>query len=435
MTKFKPFPWQVAPWRDKSFILLLDGGSGSGKSRLAAEKVHAYCLKYPGVTCIIGRKDRASASKSVVPLLRFAVQRGTSWGVYKKTDQVFEYNNESRIYVVGLKDDNQLEALKSITGKHGDPDLAWFEEANALSLTDHETILTRLRGATAPWHQLIYTTNPDAPEHWINKTLIEDGGASRYFSLVTDNPFNPKRYTETLDNLTGVRKQKYRWGLWVRAEGVIYKDYDSSKHLINLYDLDVDKTGRFIVGIDFGYTNPFSASLWYADNDDRLYQIGQVYHTRRTVSEHVPAIREMVKGYPIEAWITDHDAEDRATLEREMGIKTTTAYKSVKDGLEAVMQRYSDDRIFHCRGSLVEEDINLRDAKLPTCTYEEVPGYRWSDKKQDTPVKKNDHGCDEERYVVCYVDKIGKTSTAVNLQATVTNYAMGNKKKDSRPGF
>ena len=422
---FEPYPWQVKPFRDKALIMLLDGGSGSGKSRLAAEKVHGYCMRYPGATVVIGRKDRASASKSVVPLLRFTVQRDTDWGGYKKTDQTFEYENESRIYVTGLKDENQLESLKSITGKYGDPDMIWFEEANALSLTDHETLITRLRGKVASWQQLIYTTNPDSPEHWINKMLIEGGGASRYHTLPTDNPENSDQYISILDNLTGVRKQKYRYGLWVRAEGVIYKTYDSSKHLINLYDIEVDKTGRFVVGVDFGYTNPFSCSLWYIDNDDKMYEIKQIYHTRRTVAEHCEQIREMVKGYPVEAWITDHDAEDRATLERELNITTTAAYKSVKDGIENVMQRYKDDRLFHCRASLVEEDQRLIDEKLPTCTYEEVPGYHWSDKKQDTPVKENDHGVDNMRYVCAYVDHIGKRITKVDASKTVeiVNYA------------
>ena len=404
MSKFVPLEWQIDPFRDKSLILLMDGGSGSGKSRLAAEKIHGYCLKYAGATGVVGRKDRASAAKSVVPMLRYTVQSGTNWGTYKSSDQLFEYNNGSLIYVVGLKDKGQLEALKSIRGKHGDPDIVWFEEANGLSLADHETISTRLRGSVAPWQQLIYTTNPDSPKHWINKVLIEGGEATRYASLPTDNPYNPEQYIKILDNLTGIRKQKYRFGLWVMAEGVIYKEYDSSRHLIDLYTLNIDENGRFIVGIDFGYTNPFSASLWYVDNDGRLFQIGQVYHARRTVSEHVPTIRNMIKDYPIEAWITDHDAEDRATLEREMGIITTPAYKSVKDGIEAVKQRYKDDRLFHCRGSLIDEDYNLRDKKLPTCTYEEVPGYHWSTKKQDTPVKENDHGCDEMRYVTAYLD-------------------------------
>lgn len=392
MSTFVPLDWQLKPLRDKSKILLLDGGSGSGKSRLAAEKVHAFCLKYPGVTCIVGRKDRASASKSVVPMLRYEVQRNTNWGAYLKGDQIFEYHNESMIYVVGLNDESQLEALKSVRGKHGDPEMAWFEEANALSLNDHDTVKTRLRGTVAPWHQLIYTTNPDSPEHWINKQLIEDGEAARYHSLPTDNPYNPDDYIDTLDGLSGIRYQKYRLGLWIRAEGIIYNDYDSSKHLVNGYDIKVDKTGRFIVGVDFGYTNPFSCSLWYV-KDGSLYQIKQIYKTRRTVSEHCTTIREMVKGYPVEAWITDHDAEDRATLEKELDIKTTPAYKSVKDGLEAVMQRYKDDRLFHVRGGLVEEDMSLKDAKLPMCTYEEVPSYVWSNKKQDTPVKENDHGC------------------------------------------
>jgi phage terminase large subunit len=245
----------------------------------------------------------------------------------------------------------------------------------------------------------------------------------------------PQIYIDALDNLTGIRKQKYRYGLWVRAEGVIYKSYDSSRHLKDLYDVNIDKTKRFIVSIDFGYTHPFSASLWYVDGDGRMFQIRQVYHSKRTVAEHAPAIRKMVKGFPVEAWITDHDAEDRATLERELGIVTIPAYKSVKDGIEAVEQRFADDRLFLCRGALVETDLLLEAEKEPLCTIEEIPGYVWSDKKQDTPVKERDHGLDEMRYAVAYIDDIGRQKTSINPKASVSNYLRDGKRQNERPGF
>ncbi len=53
---FAPLPWQVEPWRDKSRVLLLTGSAGGGKSRLAAEKIHGACLKYPGAVWLMMRK-------------------------------------------------------------------------------------------------------------------------------------------------------------------------------------------------------------------------------------------------------------------------------------------------------------------------------------------------------------------------------------------
>ena len=88
---FEPYPWQVEAWEDKSPVLLLTGAAGGGKSRLAAEKIHAYMLKYPGATGVMGRKDRTSANRSVVPFMIHTVQGDTTWGRYKQAAGLFEY--------------------------------------------------------------------------------------------------------------------------------------------------------------------------------------------------------------------------------------------------------------------------------------------------------------------------------------------------------
>ncbi len=432
---YKPLPWQIEPFRDKSGTQLLTGAAGGGKSRLLLEKVHAYLLKYPGATGIMGRKDRTSASKSVVPMMRYTVQGDSTWGRFLTGAGLFEYNNGSHLWVVGLNDENQREALKSI-GKDGSVDIAAFDEANKLTRDDHNIIVSRMRGKAAPWTQIIYATNPDAPTHWINTDLILAEQAKVFYSRPEDNPYNPKSYIERLKNLTGVYYQRLYLGLWVQAEGAIYDEYDSSIHLIGEDQVTINMDGRFIVGVDFGYTNPFSCSLYYLDNDDNVYLWKQIYKTRRTVAEHAPFIKDMVKGVKVEAWITDHDAEDRATLENELGIRTRGAYKAVLPGISAVKQRLKDKRLFYIRNAVKDIDQELLDAKRPTSTVDEIAGYRWSDKKQDTPVKENDHGLGEERYVIAYVDDIGKQTVRVTTKAQIDNYAMRKaKKKERAPGY
>ena len=70
---YKPLPWQIAPFNDKSPILLLTGSAGGGKSRVAAEKLHAFNLRYPGATTLMLRKAREYAAKSVVPFMSHTV--------------------------------------------------------------------------------------------------------------------------------------------------------------------------------------------------------------------------------------------------------------------------------------------------------------------------------------------------------------------------
>lgn len=422
---YKPLEWQYAPLLDKSPVLLLTGAAGGGKSRLAAEKIHAYLMQYPGATGLMGRKDRATATKSIVPFMNHTVMGDTSWGVYRSSDNVFNYANGSQLWVIGMRDDGQRESLRSI-GKDGSVDIAWLEELNAFSRRDFDEVRARLRGTAAGWRQIIGTTNPDAPSHWIKKDLIDGGVAKVYYSRPEDNPYNPPEYIDTLKSLTGILYDRLYRGLWVQAEGAVYDEYDVSVHQIDTFDPPV--YGRFIVSIDFGYTNPFSASLWYIDDEDRMYLYRQIYHTRRTVEEHVPAIKKMTEGYKIEAWICDTDAEDRATLENHMDISTKTAMKSVITGIQAVKTRLAKKEIFFMRGALVETDQALANVRRPLCTIDEISGYTWSDKKQDTPIKTDDHGVDEMRYAVMYLDGGSRPKGTISIE--VGNYAMGKKDDD-----
>ena len=96
--QFDPLPWQVAPFRCTDPVVLLTGSAGGGKSRLAAEKVHGYCLRYPGAVAICLRKRREFASKSVVYALKDAKCRATIHGrVPHAGDNMFNYENGSRI--------------------------------------------------------------------------------------------------------------------------------------------------------------------------------------------------------------------------------------------------------------------------------------------------------------------------------------------------
>jgi hypothetical protein len=54
LNTFVPLPWQLDAMRDQSEIVLFTGSQGGGKSRTAAEKIHAYCLEYPGAQALAG---------------------------------------------------------------------------------------------------------------------------------------------------------------------------------------------------------------------------------------------------------------------------------------------------------------------------------------------------------------------------------------------
>lgn len=413
---YRPLPWQVRPWRDKSGILLLTGAAGGGKSRLAAEKVHGYCKKYPGAMGLMLRKHRNSMTNSTVLFMERTVI-GKDPAVHHYPSKLrFEYANGSILAYGGMADDEQREQIRSI-GPQGAVDIIWMEEANRFGEIDFNEARGRIRGKAAPWRQVILTTNPDAPTHWIKQRLMDGGEASVYYSSARDNPHNAPEYLATLASLTGLLGKRLNKGLWVQAEGAVYETFSDELHVIDAMP-NGWRNWRKIRAIDFGYTNPF-VCLWFAiDGDGRMCLYREIYMTKRTVNEHAPKILALSQGEHYEATVCDHDAEDRATLE-QAGIYNIPAVKDISRGIQAVEQRLKvagdgKPRLFVLKNTLVELDTLLKDpfksaSNKPSCTLEEFPGYAWpraADGKanKEVPIDINNHGMDALRYAVMYLD-------------------------------
>jgi hypothetical protein len=232
-----------------------------------------------------------------------------------------------------------------------------------------------------------------------------------YFSKAEDNPHNPSDYIETLASLTGVLGKRLRDGQWVQAEGAVYDTFSDAVHVIEPFAIPSDWR-RFRV-VDFGFSNPFVCQWWAVDPDGRMYLYREIYMTQRTVKVHSGQIKDLSRDETVETTIADHDAEDRATM-LENGIVTIAAKKDISPGIQAVQERLKmqadgKPRLFLFRTALVEEDQRLVNAKRPTCTIQEIPGYVWpktADGRpvKEAPVKENDHGCDALRYGVVYLD-------------------------------
>lgn len=388
--------------------MLLTGSAGGGKSRVAAEKLHAFCKAYPGAMAIMLRKKRQSMTNSTVLFMDRTVIGRDPTVIHFSSKLRFEYDNGSVLAYGGMADEEQMEQIRSI-GQEGGVDIAWMEEANRFFETDFNELTARMRGRAAPWTQIILSTNPDHPLHWIRRRLILGGEASVYYSRADQNTHNPSSYKSTLARLTGHVGARLRDGQWVKAEGTVYDTFNDSLHVVDPFPIPPD--WRKIRVIDFGYSNPF-VCLWIAiDPDDVMYVYREIYMTQRTVNTHAKQILELSYAEEIEATVCDHDAEDRATLE-ENGIDTLPAMKDVSRGIQSVKDRLDDQnkvRIKIFRNCLTEVDYRLDEAKKPISILDEFPSYAWPTSNDGRPIKEvpmkvNDHGMDTIRYGVMYVD-------------------------------
>lgn len=376
---------------------------------------------------LLARKTRASLTNTALVTFERNVLGSNHpmlvGGPQRRNRQVYSYDNGSEIDVGGL-DPSHIDKILS-----SEYDIILVIQAEEISENDYEILTTRLRGGVLSYDQIILDCNPVNKTHWI-KRRIDAGTLKHYQSYHQDNPSlwdqikqdwtaRGKRYIEKLQRLTGVRYKRLYLGQWASAEGAIYADYDPNVHLIDQFA--IPSHWPRVIGIDFGYTAPLSVS-WYAiDPDRRIIKYRQIYQTQTLIEDIAPVIIAYSEGEMIAAVICDHDAEDRATLAKH-GIETIPAMKAIKLGIEAVQLRLRNagdgkPRLYFMRDSLVSTDdkiAELSEDHKPTCTEDEIEGYEWSKVVDGKPVKDAvpavnsiDHGLDELRYVVAFVDDVG----------------------------
>lgn len=395
--------WQRRAFYDEAPIILATGSAGGGKSRYAAEKLHHFLKRYPNATGLALRKAREFANKSIIPFLKQTVIKKDA--EYKAGERAFYYPNGSVLYIGGMSDDNQREAVRSIGGDGG-LDIVWMEEANAFTELDFNELIARMRGKATHYTQFLLSTNPDAPNHWINQRLIISGQAKVYYSGALDNPHNPPEYTERLESLTGILYERLVLGRWVQAEGVIFDNFDPHYNVTT--DAEYNPNLDVIWGVDDGYAA--GQGVGYTSYHPRVVLMGQetaqggmnifhAYYATQELSEvTLKNVLELPYQRPRVAYIDSSALELKARI-KELDIYVSGQTHTVSEGIKNV-------RRMICDGN------EMRLLKVhPRCTHliNEIQSYRYDDNSkvatvgEPKPMKLDDHGPDSLRYMTWHL--------------------------------
>lgn len=436
--------------------VVISGPAGTGKSLAALSKLHYICDQVPNVRCLIIRKTRESLTESGLVTWEQKVlgprHPAVADGAQRRFRQNYTYPNGSQVIVGGMDKPSKIMSTEF--------DLVYVQEAIELNEEDWEALLTRLRNGRLPYQQLLADTNPDTPQHWIKQREA----AGKLVLLESRHEDNPRlfdraqgswtldgiNYLSTLDQLTGPRLQRLRYGKWVQAEGAVYDCFSRAVHVVDMTLPPLDWP-RYL-SIDFGFTNAF-VCLWGAvDPDSRLWIYRQWIKTKMLVEDHAKVILKEIEGevriqrnnlvrarrekerevgedaaarwlhenmqaapglVRPKAIICDHDAEDRATLQKHLGMGTVPAPKAISPGIQAVQSRLrvqadGKPRLLIGRSSVAERDPAMAAAKLPIGVAEEMEGYVWDTRNGRTrgeePLGVNDHCLDACRYLIAYLD-------------------------------
>ncbi len=420
---------------------VMDGPANTGKSYAGLWKGHLAALKYPGMHGLLLRKTFVSLKASTLVTFKERVLGPNSpvrfWSAKGDEAAHYAYPNGSKLYVGGM--DNAAKIMST--------EYDWFlwDEANEGTVDEWEALQTRLRYGKMPYQQGVACVNPQNPQHWLNqranpKSETYDRDQHRMLRILSrheDNPTVTPEYLHMLSQLTGVRRLRLYLGEWAAADGMVYEDsWDAKLNIVDratisnrpndLYgDCGIPHDWPRYIVVDFGYTlqHPF-VCRWYAeDGQGALYMYREIYMTNRLVQDHAADILKYSRwgatpnGDPLpRAFLSDHDAEGRATLERHLMRRIQLANKhiGVVEGIQLVAARMRPagdgrPRLFYLRDSLVERDRALTEAKRPTCGADEVESYIWRPpsnmlRAKDEVEKDNDHAMDCDRYLCVHLD-------------------------------
>lgn len=235
------------------FILGNDGAKRSGKTVINND---LFLLELKRVKKIATAEGVNEPMYILAGFSSATIQTNILQELYNKygLDIKFDKHNNFRLFGVKVIQTftGTIAGLGAIRGmtSYG----AYINEASLAKQEVFKEIISRCSGTGA---RIIFDTNPDNPEHWLKKEYIDqaavnDNILSFHFTL-NDNTFLSDRYRKNIMAATpsGMFYDRDIKGLWVSAEGVVYQDFDASKHYIQ--SQNVPQLSSFYCGVDWGY--------------------------------------------------------------------------------------------------------------------------------------------------------------------------------------
>lgn len=409
MALFKPFGPKAHAFvtrpvhKDKKYTLL-EGSVRSSKTFAVDAKLISQLCLYP----VAGKRIICGATKQTIYknllLDIFTVVGKKNYAYNRANGELYLFG--TLWFVIGAKDEASYKQILGMTVGIAICD-EWSEFPRSFTMQ----LFLRM---SPPGARLYATTNPGTPQHYlftevINNDKFEEDLEIIHFTL-DDNPnLDPKSKRQIVASQKGVYYQRYILGLWVVAEGAIYKDswneywlYDEASRPESLYG--AGGYSKHVITIDYGTHNP-CVFLEYIDDGniawlDREYYWDSVKEMRqKTDGEYADDLEEFVKG-------------SRVAMRRSPTIivdPTATSFKveCAKRGL-MIVDGDNDVLTGIHKVSMVEATGHRRVHRDCKEWQREHALYAWDsdaalDNGDERPIKQNDHTQDADRYGLMYL--------------------------------
>lgn len=462
--KYKPHEKQFIFHSDPRKKCLYIGGNRSGKTTggvveaiWRATCTHPYRPELNAIGPNRGRVVAVDFLKGVDQIIipqykqwtKPSMLRGGSWeSAYDNFTRILTFSNGSTIEFMSYE--QKLDKFAG-TSRH------WihFDEEPPKSI--YTECLARLVDTNGEWW---ITMTPVEGMTWIYEDLYEPNimlaDKDRKVNIVEintlENPYLTQEGIENLmDSMTDDDTVTRIGGGFVRKGGRIYKNFDPTPGAVQVLSDSIRDPKTFFpesnwmwaLSLDHGFNNP-TAVGWYAINEEGyVVKFDEWYKSDYTIDQHAKVIKQKIKEH---GRFPDLLVADPA-IKQKNGVSGTSIYEEyikyglaftmgnndVKAGLIRVKKYFTPAPYPGLAGAnrhplyggtkplpgatdtVVAPCVEGKYARLlidPRCvhTIKEHKSYRWktyTDKKKqfennpyDEPHKKDDHTCDETRYLI-----------------------------------
>ncbi len=399
--KFVPNEKQALFFESSKKFLLANGGVGSGKSSIIANKALVNSLLFPGTLGLIGRKTYPELRDTTRRTFFDWINRNNMRSIIKKWNQTenhLVWRNGSEILFRALDDIYKLGSLE----------LGWFLIDELSEFEEEDTfkfLRTRLRHPKGPLTGG-GATNPATKEHWLYKLFVESQNPDyEVFEVPTyANRENlPPEYIADLEKLPEEWQNRYLQGQWgIVPKGTrVFSKFTPSIHLDNF---KYNPYLPILRGWDFGFRHP---AVIFAQETDwgRLLFLKELQGTEIQIDDFADVVirktNEWFPGCRIE------DYCDIAGTHRSDKSKITSVQILKKKGIDASYRKTIDlEKEVSEINNLFEKQIGALprmgiDRKGCPIFSDALAGGYYRDKEgKPTGDDFFDHLCDAARYII-----------------------------------
>jgi PBSX family phage terminase large subunit len=400
---FKPFGYKAHtfikrhPSQDKKYTLLEGSVRSSKTFAVDAKLILQLCnYKVPGKRVICGATKQTVYKNMLLDIFQVVGKKNYSYN--RASGELYLFGVQW--FIIGARDEASYKNILGMTIGIAICD-EWTEFPRSFTMQ----LFMRL---SPPGARLYATTNPGTPQHYLFTEVIHNEQFEKDLEVIhftlEDNPnIDKDTKRQIISSQKGVYYQRYILGLWVVAEGAIYKDswsddllYDDDSHPVGLYGSG--GYARHIIAVDHGTHNPCAFLEFFDDGDvawlDREYYWDSVKEMRqKTNSEYADDMVEFISesrviGINNPLIVVDPSAAAFKIELIQRGLEVVDANNDVLVGIHRVSE------VMACKALRVRKDLDnfLREKGV----------YAWdkkaSEKGEERPMKVNDHTQDAGRY-------------------------------------